>query len=369
MDNSVNRTVIALRTSYLAPAIRRLNASWHWWTEELSAFLPEKLQQFIGFGNQRLIIAANDSEFVVQHSYAGQLQEIGRIPNTPDGAAAFSVPDNIRETVLLLSQDQVLTCAVTLPLAAEENLREVLSFEMDRHTPFAADDVYYDFAVTGRSSATKTLSLLLFVAPRHIVDAFLTTMTGTGITPDIVAAHPSANPDGHVINLIPEDRTSKRGAVLQRLNASLATLAVLLLATAITLPIAQKNQAIDSLQAQVQAATAAAQMGNQLMREVEILVDGSNYLINKKQTELTVMNLLDEMTRLIPDSTWINRIDLNDGEIQLQGQSVSAAGLIALIEASPMFHNVRFRSPVTQVVRTEQERFHLSAEILQRLEE
>jgi general secretion pathway protein L len=369
MVNSVNQTLLALRTSYLAPAIRRLNTAWHWWTEELSAFLPENLRQFIEFGNQRLIIAVTGDEFVVQHGSAGQLQEIGRIPKTADGAAAFSVPDNIRETVLLLSQDQVLTCAVTLPLAAEENLREVLSFEMDRHTPFAADDVYYDFAVTGRSSASKTLSLLLFVAPRHIVDEFLATMTGTGITPDVVAAHPSDNPDGHVMNLIPACRRSKRDAVLKRLNASLATLAVLLFATAIALPIVQKNQAIDLLQAQVQTATAAAQTGNQLMREVEKLVDGSNYLVNKKQTDLTAMKMLDEMTRLIPDNTWINRIDLNDGEIQLQGQSGSAAGLIALIEASPMFHNVRFRSPVTQVVRTEQERFHLSAETLPRLEE
>jgi general secretion pathway protein L len=369
MADSLNQTVLALRTSYLAPGIRRLNASWHWWTEELSAFLPENLRQIIGSSNQRLIIAATDGEFVVQHGNAGQLQEIGRIPNTADGAAAFPVPDNIRETILLLSQDQVLTCTITLPLAAEENLREVLSFEMDSYTPFAADDVYYDFVVTGRSPANKTLSLLLFVAPRHTVDAFLATMTDTGIKPDIVAAHPPDNPDGHVINLIPEELRSKRGAVLQRLNASLATLAVLLLAIAIALPIVQKNQAINSLQAQVLIATAAAQTGNQLMREVEILVDGSNYLINKKQTELTVMKLLDEMTRLIPDSTWINRIDLNDGEIQLQGQSGSAAGLIALFEASPMFHNARFRSPVTQVVRTEQERFHLSAETMPRLEE
>jgi len=118
---------------------------------------------------------------------------------------------------------------------------------------------------------------------------------------------------------------------------------------------------IDSLQAEVQEATVAAQTGNQLRREVEKLVDGSSYLIEKKQTALTVMQLLDEMTRVIPDDTWVNRIDMNNGEIQLQGQSATAAGLITLIEASPMFHDVRFRSPVTQVARTEHERFHLSA--------
>jgi general secretion pathway protein L len=143
---------------------------------------------------------------------------------------------------------------------------------------------------------------------------------------------------------------------------SLATLALVLLVTAIALPLLQKNRMIDSLQAEVQEATVAAQAGNQLRREVEKLVDGSSYLIKKKQTALTIMQMLDEMTRVIPDDTWVNRIDMNNDEIQLQGQSGAAAGLIALIEASPMFHNTRFRSPVTQVARTEQERFHLSAE-------
>ncbi len=75
--------------------------------------------------------------------------------------------------------------------------------------------------------------------------------------------------------------------------------------------------------------------------------------------------LLDDMTRIIPDDTWVNRVDFSDGEIQLQGQSGAAAGLIGLIEASPTFHNARFRSPVTQIARTSQERFHLSADTVQ----
>jgi general secretion pathway protein L len=249
-----------------------------------------------------------------------------------------------------------------LPLAAEENLREVLSFEIDRQTPFRAAEVYYDYAVTGRSAAGKTLELQLFVVPRQAVDASLEILAAAGIQPEVVAAHVLDNPDGHPVNLIPAGRRSKRSVILRRLNVSLATLALVLLVTAIALPLLQKNRMIDSLQAEVQEATVAAQAGNQLRREVEKLVDGSSYLIKKKQTALTIMQMLDEMTRVIPDDTWVNRIDMNNDEIQLQGQSGAAAGLIALIEASPMFHNTRFRSPVTQVARTEQERFHLSAE-------
>jgi len=72
--------------------------------------------------------------------------------------------------------------------------------------------------------------------------------------------------------------------------------------------------------------------------------------------------LIDEMSRILPDDTWLTRVDIAGREIQVQGQSLSAAALIELLEKSPVFENVRFRSPVTQVPRTEAERFHLSAD-------
>jgi general secretion pathway protein L len=78
-----------------------------------------------------------------------------------------------------------------------------------------------------------------------------------------------------------------------------------------------------------------------------------------------MMHLLNEMSRVIPDDTWVNRIDINHDEVQLQGQSGSAAGLIALIEESPTFHSAQFRSPITQVTRTTLERFHLAAKLRQ----
>lgn len=363
MPDFLNRNVLALRTTYLAPAMRRLKVAWQWWITELSALLPDNLQQAFDSSNQHLIITAGINEFIVRHGNAGRLQEIGRIPYKADGITSFSTPDNIRQTTLLLARDEVLTCSMTLPLAAEENLREVLSFEMDRQTPFRADEVYYDYAVTDRSPALKTLSLQLFIAPRATVDEPLANLAAAGIRADAVAPHESDNPDEQAINLIPANRRSQQSVVEYRLNVSLATLALLLLATTIMLPLLQKNQAIDSLQEKVRAAATAAQSGNQLRLEVEELIEGSNYLINKKQTERTIMQLLDEMTRLIPNDTWVNRIDMNNGEIQIQGQSGTAAGLIAKIEASPVFHNVRFRSPVTQVARTDKERFHLSADI------
>jgi len=366
MPGQFNRSAQALRASYLAPAARRVTRGWHWWLAEIEGLLPANLRQIIETGKQRLVVAADGDDFLMQHGNAEQMEEIGRIRAAADAATAIALPDNVRQTILLLPPDSVLSRALTLPLAAEENLREVLSFEMDSQTPFTADQVYYDFFVTGRSPANKTLSLQLYVTPRGIVDDSLATLAANEIFPDVVTANAADNPQGYNINLLPANKRHSPRITLHRMNLSLATLALVLFIAALALPLVQKNRTIRSLEAEVSQATIGAQASNQLRQEVENLIAGSIYLVEKKRTEPTMTQLLDDMTRVIPDDTWVNRVDISGGEMQLQGQSGAAAGLIGLIEASSTYHNARFRSPVTQIARTSQERFHLSADTVQR---
>lgn len=366
MTASINKTAQALRASYVAPAKRQLARSWRWWLTQLNELLPDKLRQIIAAGNQRLLLEADGNGFLIQHGSEARMQEIGRIQRSADDATTFPLPGNVRQTILHLAADNVLSRALTLPLAAEENLREVLSFEMDRQTPFTADQVYYDYVVTERSTVSKTLSLQLFLTPRDIVDDSLGRLSARGIQPDVVAPNTEDNPDSHAINLLPAGKRRNLGISLHRLNLSLAVLALFLFITVLALPVLQKNWTIRWLEAQVSEAATAAQASIRLRKDVEKLAAGSNYLVAKKRAEPAVMQLLDEMTLIIPDDAWVNRIDISGGEIQLHGQSGSAAELIVLIEASPAFHNARFRSPVTQVARTNKERFNLSADAVRR---
>jgi len=345
MNANFNRSVNAFRIRYLAPVTRNAKLAWRWWLGEVTEILPANLRRIVASTKQRLVVSIDSDEVVIHQGSESALQESGRCE-------------------LLLSQDHILIRSLTLPLVAEENLREVLAFEMDRQTPFTADQVYYDFVISKRSSVSKTLSLQLVVAPRELVDDALATLAAAGIQADLIATHGPDNGLEECINLLPENKRNNRGTILHWANAALATLVILLVTTAIALPLIQKNQTVRSLETEVQAATVAAQASIELRQEVEKLVEGSSYLIKKKQSDPTIVYLLDEMTGIIPDHTWVNRIDIGSGEIQLQGQSSAAAGLIALIEASPNFGGAQFRSPVTQIIRTDQERFHLSANIL-----
>jgi general secretion pathway protein L len=76
-----------------------------------------------------------------------------------------------------------------------------------------------------------------------------------------------------------------------------------------------------------------------------------------------IVEIIDEISRILPDHTWIARLDLKGSELQLQGQSSAASSLIRIIESSPWFENVRFASPVVQIAGTDNDRVHIVATV------
>jgi general secretion pathway protein L len=64
--------------------------------------------------------------------------------------------------------------------------------------------------------------------------------------------------------------------------------------------------------------------------------------------------MLEALTRVLPDGTWLQRLEINNDDLRLVGQSRDAAALIALLETSPFFKNVRLAAPVTPVSGGEQ---------------
>ena len=66
-------------------------------------------------------------------------------------------------------------CARTLvlPAAVEENLRQALAYDLDRHTPFKAEELYFDAVVIDRDAARGTITVDLAAARRTVVDPAL----------------------------------------------------------------------------------------------------------------------------------------------------------------------------------------------------
>ena len=363
MNVDVRRSLHPLRIRYAAPLLSRVRAFWSWWSGEIFAILPANLRDEISQRRQKLFIQAEDEQLQLSLGSWGSRRDVLQIPLTKPADGNDKLPRDAQQTILLMPEGKVLTRSLVLPLAAEENLREVLGFEMDQHTPFAASKVYYDFIVTKRDTERQEILVDLVYAPRKDVDALLAGVSSYDLQLDIVTSRGSDRSNLRAINLLPEELRRSRRIDLHRLNVALAALCAVLLVVAITVPIVQKNRAIVILEEQVQIAAAEARDGNQVRRDLEKMAEASRFLFEKKRSELMAVQLVEEVSTILPDHTSVVRLDISATEIQIQGQSTASSSLISIIEASPLLENASFRSPVVQIPGTDADRFHLSADI------
>lgn len=349
-----------------------LREFFRWWQAELFTLVPERLREITRLERQRWILALEGEEI---HAFCLDKHEV-----LPASSYRFSPDEDSEqrslallqlkdrdpersEIILRLPPKQALSKVVTLPMAVEENLRQVLGFEMDQQTPFKAEQVYYDYQILKKEAASRQLSVHLTVVPRRFLDGILERLDTQGIEPDIVdVATTGSSPAA--INLLPSERRRPRRPTLQRLNLSLAGLACLLLIAALVLPLWRKARLEEHLQAEIATVQKEAQSVSALRRQLDELTRQAHFLAEAKATSPVAIQVLDELTRLLPDGTWLYQLEINGKEVVMQGESPASSAIIGLIEASPLFRNVTYRSPVTQNRTTGAERFNLAVEVV-----
>ena len=86
-------------------------------------------------------------------------------------------------------------------------------------------------------------------------------------------------------------------------------------------------------------------------------------LTERKSTERVVVEVLNELTRLVPDEAHVVQLTLRANEVQLQGFARDAGRLIRLLDRSTFFREPHFLSPITQDPVEGTERFHIAVSL------
>ena len=82
---------------------------------------------------------------------------------------------------LCIPQDQVMMQQILLPLAAENNIDQVLEYEIERQLPFRREEVYYDYLPAGKKG--DKLSLYILAVQKKLVDGLVNLLESFGIKP------------------------------------------------------------------------------------------------------------------------------------------------------------------------------------------
>ncbi len=338
------------------------NAAWRWWREGLLAWLPVGFRRWLAGSARRLVLAVEDGACVLTREEPGHAQELERLDRTaPDWKA---IADRLRterprQWVLRVPPSQAIIRVVTLPLAAEKNPRQVVGFEMDRLTPFTTAQVYYGAVGLERQPESRRLRVELTVLPRAAVEPMLTQLRQQGLPPD--ALEVAGGRPG--LNLLPPEQIPARELWSQRRRMAVMTVSLTLVAAAVALPIWQQRALVLDAVTRVDQAKKTAHQALALRDQLDKTLESSRMLVRKKQSTPARVDLLRELTVLLPDDTWLERLQIKGDNVQLIGQSGKASALVGIVEASKWLNGAGFTSPVTTDPRTGKERFMLNARI------
>ncbi|MBI5749322.1 MAG: pilus assembly protein PilM [Nitrospinae bacterium] len=86
-------------------------------------------------------------------------------------------------TYVALPRRDVVLLNLELPGNVEENLREVVGYELDNYTPFSVDTAYFDFQNLGHTVDGSKVRILLTAIEKERLNYYLELLKGVGLKP------------------------------------------------------------------------------------------------------------------------------------------------------------------------------------------
>ncbi len=383
-------TLTAIRPR-VAEFARRSGMSgfWPWWTAQLNAIVPARPRAALERRRMRpVLVFQGDHATLWRPGMDGErvvMLAAADIPLTGDassvaaaGRAALASlapagqPATLPVKVLLsMPPRDVLRKTLALPAAVEPNLRQTLAYDLDRHTPFKAEELYFDAVVVGRMPDTKEIRVDLVSCRKDVVDAALRHASAWGVAVAAAVPETPAMAAYSRLNLLPHEARSIR-PVWTRWQFWLPMgLVVVVALAAIAIPLWQKRDYAIALNAAAADAHTQAEVSEKLRAELETKIAEFNFALETKYAFPSAFRVVDEISRVLPDDTWLTQLEMKSiakgketqREILLRGESANAGRLVQLFEESSLFAQTAPRSPTTKIQPGPGEIFDLGAQL------
>lgn len=261
-------------------------------------------------------------------------------------SAGGGTPRHKRPWRLVLGDVRPLVLEREVPAGAAAHLRRVVGMQLGHWTPLSADAALYDAQVEGPAADAGQLRVRVSLLARNRLAPALTAAAAQGLPlPEgVLLADGSLLPFGE----------PKRARVPPRL----LLLALLLLAPPLSLAVLQEGR-LSQLRTELAAGEMEAAQARSLGIRLARLRADTLAAVSARRAAPSMVLLLDRLSRLLPDNSYLTELRLEGGRVHLLGYSGDGAALPALLAAAPGLQDVRFEAALLRA-DAGRDRFHLS---------
>jgi general secretion pathway protein L len=344
-----------------------------WWGNALLSMLPEKYSQKLKTKNQRLIIRFHEEKIKLFYKDKNTQHYIESIAADKEVVSHYDwnhlrVKYKLKNhtTTLVLEPDQLLHYRLQLPKQTEKNLDSFFRYEIDRLTPFSADDVYYDYTLLPSNKNEGKISVDLFLIKQETVDNSVSYFASSELTLDGVDAAKSVLADDSnnrietlSVNFLPME---KRGGSPQRflwMNLAATILAICLVVFPQQYSLKSKQEQIQQKQRYLASQQPSISNIIALKEQLASIKESVNFVMKKKLNSPSPSKILAEITQILPDHSYVKDLTINKDNLNISGLSHSASNLIPLLDKAAWLDEVSLREPITIDRETQKERFSI----------
>lgn len=336
-----------------------------WWGHALASWLPHRWRALLGLTRDRLLLLPAGDELRLQWQDTDGVRDLAQVPLPLEGADLDRLLGRRLAELprwLMLPSTHALRRPLVLPAAAADRLRDVVRFEIDRQTPFTADSVRYDACIRQRREDGQ-LDVDLVVMPRTRFDAALAPLGGVaGALAGVDVADEAGRPLG--VNLLPGDERMARAAPMRAWHLALAALALIAIVFAGWRVLENRRVAADAFEAAVQARAAQARQVAAQRQQLIETVAGMNALDQARAARPAAIEVLDELSRRLPDNTYLEKVSIEGDQLVLIGLSAEASSLVGKLQGSPLWRSPALSGAVQPDQASRRDRFTLTAQLV-----
>ncbi|KOQ66886.1 PilN domain-containing protein [Stenotrophomonas maltophilia] len=336
-----------------------------WWRHSLLAWVPARWQWALGWAQARLLLQREGDQLQVWREAGERREAVVTLP-WPSSPAAL---DRVLEPRLrslprfwLLPVERVLRRTLRLPAAAGDRLHAVVGYEIDRQTPFEASQVSYDVRELGAAGEGQ-LQVELVAWPLRQMETW---RASVGEWSDALAGVDAIDAQAGTlqVNLLPPAQRQSRPDPMRRWNLLLALAALVMLVLAGLQLLDNRRAAADALRADVERSARSARGVASERAQLQALIDGAAFLESQRRQHAGTVEIWNELTRRLPEGTYLEKLAIENNGLQLIGLSREASQLVQLLQDAPQWRKVN----LTGVLQADgagsgRDRFTMTAEL------